>query len=57
MTWVIKVTHMDEAKNQIAFQVVVNEDDHNFSKFDVRIEYFKEMLARMEAHLKEMKNT
>jgi hypothetical protein len=48
---------MDEAKNQIAFQVVVNEDDHNFSKFDVRIEYFKEMLARMEAHLKEMKNT
>ena len=57
MMWVIKVTHMDDAKNQIAFQVVVNEDDHKFSEFDVRIEYFKEMLARMEAHLKEMKNT
>ena len=58
MTWVIRITHMDEKKNQLQSQMMFDEHDLKFNEFDIRVEGVKEMLHLMDATLKEKeKNT
>jgi hypothetical protein len=54
MTWIIKATHIDREGNQLSCEKVIYDDipDH---AIDLRIEFFKEMLEKIEFKL--MKNT
>ena len=56
MTWVIKVTYTDEEGNQLVAQNVMSDEAVDSSAIDLRFAFFKEMLAQMDAKLKE-KNT
>jgi hypothetical protein len=56
MTWVIKVTHTDEEGNQLAAQKVMSDEAVDFSVIDLRFAFFEEMLAQMDAKLKERNN-
>jgi len=53
MTWVIKVTHTDEEENQLAAQKVMSDEAVDLAAIDLRFAFFKEMLAQMDAKLKE----
>lgn len=53
MTWFIKVTHTDEEGNQLGTQNVMSDEAVDFSVIDLRFAFFEEMLAQMDAKLKE----
>jgi hypothetical protein len=56
MAWTIKVIHTDKEGTQLACHKEITDILVEACKFDVRIEFFKEMLADMDTKLKE-KNT
>jgi hypothetical protein len=55
MTWIIKATHTDKEGKQLACEKVISDDILDLALIDLRIEFFKEMLEKIEFKL--MKNT
>jgi hypothetical protein len=54
MTWVIKIIyeHDDSWKPPASIQVVLTDEMVSDSEFDVRVEYFKYLLAEIDKELK-----
>jgi hypothetical protein len=54
MTWVIKIIyeHDDSWKPPASIQVVLTDEIVSDSEFDVRVEYFKYLLAEIDKELK-----